>query len=479
MSSRAALRAVPLTPPRAVLYLRQSVHRDDSISIELQESAGRDYAARMGYDVVAVEADQGLSGRKWDNRPAVQRVMSMIEDREADVIILWKWSRLSRSRKHWALAADRIEVAGGRIESATEPIDTATASGRFARGVMTEYAAFQSEQIGEQWEEVRQRRLRLGLPAAGRLPWGWKWIKGQGIESIPEQGEVVQQMFAKYLAGQGSASIARWLNANAIPAPNGGVWNRMRPFTVMDSPIHAGFIPYRGDEHPGAHEGIISEETWAAYKAMRGERREGHEKPRMSKYLLSSLIRCGCGLRMNGKGAITGGIWYSGYLCTSMDPGHGRNYISSKKIDPIVDAWIADIGSDIDAHADFAAQVEDEGKLERLTAEWNAHQARLDKLTGLLVEGTVSKSSYLATRDEIERRQNDIGRMRDDLRSRMIDVPEASREYIRNMAADWDDMAADVRYEMLRSVLKEVVVIPGESATFKSRWGSSSLVILE
>ncbi len=172
------LRPVPDAPPRAVLYLRQSTTRDDSISIEMQESAGREYCARMGYTVIDVKSDPGFSGRKWDNRPAVQQVMAMVDAGDADVIVLWKWSRLSRSRLHWALASDRVAAAGGRIESATEPIDTSTASGRFARGVMTEYAAFQSEQIGETWEEVRQRRLRLGLPASGRLPGG-----GNGSET--------------------------------------------------------------------------------------------------------------------------------------------------------------------------------------------------------------------------------------------------------------------------------------------------------
>lgn len=42
---------------RAVLYLRQSTYREESISLELQESAAREHARRMGYHVVAVESD--------------------------------------------------------------------------------------------------------------------------------------------------------------------------------------------------------------------------------------------------------------------------------------------------------------------------------------------------------------------------------------------------------------------------------------
>lgn len=474
----AHLRPVPDRPPRAVLYLRQSVQRDDSISIELQETAGRDYCSRQGYDIVAVEVDEGLSGRKWDNRPAVQRAMSMIEAKDADVIILWKWSRLSRSRKHWALAADRIEVAGGRIESATEPIDTATASGRFARGVMTEYAAFQSEQIGEQWEEVRQRRLRLGMPASGRLPWGWEWVKGEGVRVIPERAELVAEMYRRYLAGQGSASIARWLNAQAIPSPNGGLWDRVRPFTVMDSPIHAGLVPYRGKEYPGTHEGIIDAATWEQYKDARARRRVEPTKPRQSPYLLSSLVQCSCGRRMSGKGAITGGIWYGGYICVNTDPDHGPNYISAKKIDPLVDGWIGELGASIDREVNLAPQIERVGKIERLQAEWNACQARLDKLTRLLVDDIVSESSYAATRAEVESRQADISRELAETRRRQEGVPDALRSLVRGMARDWPEMPATVRHDALRTVLGQVVVTPTVSVEFISAWGESSLVIV-
>ena len=145
--------------PRAILYLRQSIAREESISLELQEDAGRRYATQQGYEVIGVEADEGISGRTWHKRPAIQRVMAQIETGEADVIILWKWSRLSRSRLDWAIAIDKVEAAGGRIESATEQVDVSTSTGRFARGMLAEFAAFESERIGDTWKEAHQRRV--------------------------------------------------------------------------------------------------------------------------------------------------------------------------------------------------------------------------------------------------------------------------------------------------------------------------------
>ncbi len=62
-----ALRPVPQAPPRAVVYTRQSTHREESVSLELQETAGRDYCARHGYGVaqaavIAAAACRCMSG---------------------------------------------------------------------------------------------------------------------------------------------------------------------------------------------------------------------------------------------------------------------------------------------------------------------------------------------------------------------------------------------------------------------------------
>lgn len=472
------LRPVPDTPPRAIIYLRQSTYREDSISLELQEIACRDYCDRSGYDVVGVEADPGISGRTW-KRPAVQRVMDTIEAREADVIVLWKWSRLSRSRKDWALAADRVDIAGGRIESATEPIDTATASGRFARGVMTEYAAFQSEQIGEQWEEVRQRRLNLGLPASGRLPYGWRWIKGEGIEQHPEQAPVVVEMYRRYLDGLGSAAIAYWLNDSGILGPNSKPWTRVRPFTVLDSPIHAGLIPYRGKTYPGAHEPIIDMLTWENYLDERGNRRDAIARPREYEHLLSSLVWCSCGSRMNGKGSITGGHLYTGYICaasrTATHP--QRAYISSLVLNPPIVKWFIGLETVI---ADAAAGVGAASSMERdrINRELSKIEDGLARMM-LMVSGdeglrpTFNRAREIAN-DETRRLQAELRKV--DRVERVALDPAMLAE----VRANWDDAEVADKNLILRRFIKRIDLLPDDEnhVRITTSWKRSSILSL-
>lgn len=458
------LRAVTDASPRAIIYLRQSVHRDESISLELQEIACRDYCDRMGYDVLTVEADPGISGRTW-NRPAVQRVMAAIDARAADVIVLWKWSRLSRSRKDWALAIDRADLAGGKIESATEPIDTATASGRFARGVMTEYAAFQSEQIGEQWEEVRQRRIGLGLPASGRLPFGWIRANG-GIAPHPDHAPIVVEMYRRYLSGDGAAAIAAWLNEQRIPAPNGGTWRRTRPLGVMDSPIHAGLIPYRGDIHPGQHTPIIDAQTREAYLSERSRRRVQLDKPRDYHHLLSGIIVCSCGARMHGKGSITAGKLYRGYLCSDTLQGHAeRAYISALAIEPLIADWLESLDPEVDVTPPDPVAT---ARRAAILREQNALEAELVTLTRQHTRNVVSERAYLRASDEINA---ELDRLRTAERAlpptRSLDRAEVAR-----LQTAWTMMTIVEQNRGLRQVIDRVDLhTDGHTFTLRSSWG--------
>lgn len=465
------LRAVTDTPPRAIIYLRQSTYREESISLELQELACRDYCARHGYDVVAVESDPGISGRTW-NRKGVQASMAALEQRTADVIILWKWSRLSRSRKDWALAIDRADLAGGKIESATEPIDTATASGRFARGVMTEYAAFQSEQIGEQWEEVRQRRLKMGLPASGRLPFGWNWEAGK-VSPHPVHAPLVVEMYRRYLSGDGSAAIAQWLNSQGIPAPNGGVWSRARPLTVMDSPIHVGLIPYRGTTFPGEHEPIIDPATWDAYRGEREARRQTNVKPRTYSHLMSNLMLCACGSRMHGKGSITGGKLYRGYMCGETLNGHeGRAYVSARAVEPAVINWMLTFDPEVDTTQNATVQ---QAELDSVRREINALEIQAIKAARGTLQDTMPDGAFQGLmaeiNAEIDRKRTDERRMAAAVRS----VPTAAD--LVTLRDGWIQMTESEQNKALRKIVASVQV-QDDAATFKitTTWGTSSIV---
>src|SRR6185437_8859213 len=186
--------------PRAISYIRVSTAHDDMVSPDIQRAANQRWAESCGYQIVKEIPDLDLTGRFWKRRRAEEAV-GLVEAGEADVILVWKWSRLARNRLDWALALDRVERAGGRLESSTEPVDTSTSTGRFTRGMLAELAAFESDRIGDVWKDVHRRRTSAGLPANGRPRFGYQVIDGQ-FTPDPETGPLLAELYRRFISGE-------------------------------------------------------------------------------------------------------------------------------------------------------------------------------------------------------------------------------------------------------------------------------------
>lgn len=460
----ARLRALPDTPPRAILYLRQSIAKEESISLTLQETAARDYCERMGYRVVGVKADPGISGRTW-KRKAVQEVMEAIEQREADIIVLWRWSRLSRNRKDWALASDRVDVAGGRIESATEPNDSTTATGRFARGVMVELAAFESDRMGEIWKEVHANRVARGLPT-GRLPWGWRHVAG-GIEPHPDQAPAIPKLYELYLGGAGGRELAKWLEAHGYLTFYGKrTWNGSTVTAILDSPIHSGQVSHHGEVSPGAHEALVPAETWNRYMATRrvraGERAARHH------YLLSGILTCAtCGEPMagiannHGKRSKTP---YLAYRCrtVSAQQGHGPASVAASKIDDAFLEWLREYGVDGDRPDDRDPTIDARLEAERIAREIAAIDDQVTQLTLQLGAQVIPARAYEAAVAHHETRREALTATLRQIEDSLIVVPAQPRAGAQRLLEVWEITPLEARRAAIRDLVASIVVHHGE-----------------
>lgn len=463
-------RPVPDTPPRAILYLRQSTHREESISLEIQETAGRDYATRMGYTVTEVLSDPGLSGRTWA-RPAVQKALTLIDEQHADVIIVWKWSRLARNRRDWAVAVDTIEAAGGRLESSTETVDTTTSTGRLARGMLAEIAAFESDRIGDGWREVHARRTRAGLPANGKPRWGYTYDTDAKIHRPdPITGPVLAQLYARYVAGESIYSLVRWLNtAGYRTSPGystnvtGGPWADRSLRRVLDSGFAAGLINVAGQRSPGAHEAIIDDELWEAYRVARTGRRVERSSER-SQYLLSGLVQCTCGSRM------TGGQFGAGHVpkfrCKAAKESgrHDGGYVTMRLVEQAVLDWLTTLAAEVDNATAHEALTEARARRHTLDAqalerEEVAVHEQLVRATRGHVEGLIPDAAYRHVVTELQDRAAMLEARR--LAAKVAGREAAAPQIAAALLDDWDVLAVEMRRASLRRLIHHIDVTPG------------------
>lgn len=470
---------------RAVLYLRQSTYREESISLEMQEQSCRDYCARQGYEVVAVEADPGITGRTW-KRPAVQRVVQMAEQGRVDVVVLWKWSRLSRSRLDFARAVDTIETAGGRVESSTEPIDVTTASGRFGRGVMAELAVLQSDQIGENWRAIHERRVQQGLPHNGGPRFGYAY-SGEGYEIDPVTGPYVEELYRRFTVGESFRSLALWLKSSGVEplhsfgARRAGIsedrtWTRRTLQRYLDSGFAAGIINFRGKQYPGAHEAIIDDDLWDEYLVRRAKRASIPPRSESSPYLLSALVRCWCGGAMTC--SVQGRPNQKSPKYTCQHAVQRRDHtiwaMPAERLHEEVRQWIFSQASLVRAlEAEGAAAVPtelpradaaDPAKIKRNLIKL---QNRLERIATQYLDDEIPAATYETIK---QRTQNEIKEAEEMLREAKLSQKQRPAKILPDIARHWGEMDTETTRTMLRELIHPVLVGPGT-------WRASEVVI--
>lgn len=313
----------PPDPEPWIGYIRVSTWKEELISPELQETALRAWAARTGRRILEpLVVDLDMTGRNFKRR--IMGAIERVERKEARGVAVWKFSRFGRSRDGIALNLKRLEDAGGQLASATEDTDARTATGRLQRGILFEFAAYESDVRGEQWRETHDhRRDKLHLPACGKPRFGYLWtprtvpdptapggwrVQVERYDAHPEQGPVVAETYRRYLGGAAFYALTADLNAGGWRTTRGSMWPVPTLIRYMDSGFPAGLLRVHDPKcgctgsrgHcprtvliPGAQEELISPELWQQYQDRRAEMRATPPRARAALYQLSGLPRCG------------------------------------------------------------------------------------------------------------------------------------------------------------------------------------------
>lgn len=457
-------RAVAGDAVRAVLYLRQSTYREESISLELQEEIARAYCERQGYKVVAVEADPGISGRTWA-RPAVQRVMSMLEQKRADRVVLWKWSRLSRDDYDWAVARRIASTAGGRIESASEPNPEDSPEGRLMLSQMISFAVYESDRIGSVWKDVHRHRRQTGLPAQGGDRYGYV-RDGDTFTPDPTTGPILASMYRRYIDGDGFTRIVAWLNGAGLRTRTGAEWSRSTLTGLLDSGFGAGLIIHgkgkRAEYHPGAHPAVIDPDEWDAYRRRRAEAPEP-SRTAEPKYFLSGLVKCGdCGAPMHSSSS--GGARI-GYTCSRWARTKTGRCVTANRprVERYVRAWLDELAADVDRQAAIEARhakqqvvaVDDAAAIERRISALNV---KLAALTTRYLDGKVPDAAYAATSARLQADHDSLVERLASAHRRQEATVDLSR--LAPTMALWDRLDIREQRELVRWLIAEVRIVP-------------------
>lgn len=465
---------------RAVIYIRQSITHDDSVSPTLQRDACERYARDRNYEVVDVIDDLGISGRTF-KRPGVQRAVEMIEAGKTDVILVWKWSRLSRRRYDWAMVTDKVESLGGRIESATEPVDVSTAAGRFQRGILTEFSAFESDRIGEVWEEVHADLRAKGRPHTGGDRYGYRRRniaapeerKRFVYEIDPDEAATLQWAYREYLGGRGLSGVTAELNRRGIPGPRGRAWSHQTLANILDSGFAVGLIysggTIHGDRHwfPGEHPTIIDKATWDTYVAARHARTTVPPRAVEPRYPLTGLVFCECGASMWARQGGTrqpGGSYQCGHWLQTGGDGVCVT-ISRPRAEQAVLDWLRPLTADVGAAAQATRRVQ--RSVERTKETAKAASRRIAKLDDEMAQLALSRVRLGISSEAYDKAAAALRAERADLQVQVdaalvANAPARTArppaDLAKKLVEQWDVLPAARRRDLLAALISKVII---------------------
>lgn len=491
-------------------YVRVSTWKEEKISPELQRTAIQAWAKRSGRHVIDWIEDLDVSGRTFKRK--IMGAIHRVEAGEVRGIVVWKFSRFGRNDIGIAVNLARVEKAGGELISATEDVDARTAVGRFNRRILFDLATFESDRAGEQWKETHQWRRAHGLPATGgrRLGYVWhprripdpaepgQWIIQQERYEIDENARHhIEQLYARKLGDRnatpdGYGSLATWLNGLGYHTADGNPWRADSLRRYMQSGFAAALLRVHDPDcrcnytengghctrwiHiDGAHEAIITPETWERYEAHVAERRRMAPRVRNPTYPLTGLARCGgCREGAAATSARRASGTVLGYALACGQSRHGLCdnpvWVQRLLVEDDVRTWLQRVADEVDAAplTVLPAVIDEQAGNERDRARLEAEHTRItNALTNLAVDRATTPEAYPpgvfeAARERILKQKDAVVSA---LEACAVTALKPNREQLAPLVVglleEWDLLQVSEKNAILRSLIRRVVITRG------------------
>ena len=309
---------------RCAVYTRKSSEEgleQEFNSLDAQREACEAYIASQrseGWVVVRDQYDDGgISGGTLD-RPALQRLLSDIEDGLIDVVVVYKIDRLSRSLMDFSRLVEVFDKHGVTFISITQSFNTTTSMGRLTLNILLSFAQFEREVTGERIRDKFAASRAKGMWMGGFVPMGYDVIDRKLIINGPEAA-TVRHMFQRFVELGSATTLTRELVANHVLNKRGKPVDKGFLYKLFRNRLYLGEAVHKGTSYPGEHQAIIDQPLWDQVHAILQEspRQRAANTRGQTPALLKGLMFTSSGVAMTPTATKKGSRHYRYY--TSMD----------------------------------------------------------------------------------------------------------------------------------------------------------------
>ncbi|MCP3908137.1 MAG: recombinase family protein [Oceanicoccus sp.] len=280
---------------RCAIYSRSSVEKDnrdsfDSVSAQFMACA-EFIGSQVGKGwrlVDTIYEDRGYSGSHL-RRAGFRALLNDIKLGLVDAVVVHRLDRLTRNLSDFQQIMTELNAHDVPVVSVTQQIDMSHHVGRLATNIITSFAEFEREMVGQRVKEKRAATLESGRWQGTSCPLGYV-VEGDRLVVDQAELKIVQEIFTRYASKESVTAILNDLNARGMKTKSwrirtgklkgGKAFNRNAIYTLLKNRVYLGEVFYAEFWQEGAHDSIINDELWGKVAALLEARsRRGESRP--------------------------------------------------------------------------------------------------------------------------------------------------------------------------------------------------------
>jgi DNA invertase Pin-like site-specific DNA recombinase len=442
---------------RALIYCRVSQDRDGrGRSVNEQETECRATCEREGWNVIEAltDNDVGASRHSKGDRPAWAEVARRIASGDVDVLVMWESSRGGRDLGMYVELRALLVEHGVLVNHSGRTIDLNDSGDRMMSGIEAVFAEHEADLTSARIRRATAAQALAGKPHGRRL-FGYRRTyddnTGRLIGQEPDKAEalVVQRIFRDYLAGKGTRTMARELNAEGITTGTGVKWADTQINRVLLNPAYIAKRVHKGEIVGDAiWPAIVDQGTFSRATLRRSANLTNKERITGTPRLLTHVGRCGvCGAKLK---AIHDRKKRKVYAC-------GAKYEVTRdgaKLDALIGGLVVERLSGSDAGRMLKADPTTPARSVEAHTEADTLRGRLDDAATRFALGEISSMMLAKIEQQLTPQIEALDREARAVPGLDIDVPAVG------LGEWWEGLEPGVRREIVNTLFRAVVVNP-------------------
>ena len=263
------------------------------------------------WEYAGVYADEGITGTSTTHRTEFKRLIADCDAGKIDLVLVKSISRFARDTVDCLNTVRRLKEKGIAVRFERENIDSTSEDGELLLTLLASFAQEESRSIGDNIRWGVRRRFAEGIPNGHKPPYGYTW-DGEMFRIIQAEGEIVKEIYRRYLAGESAYAIAKSLAGRGVTGRQGRPIEQTTVKDILSNCSYTGTMAlqknYISEGHirkrnkgelpmylvDGVFEPLVSKTDFDKAQEIRQRRAAQSGNRNSVRMPFSGMVECGC-----------------------------------------------------------------------------------------------------------------------------------------------------------------------------------------